>query len=192
MKEFLIFAIFLITSNLYAQSEFESPYLFTKEQKIEFLDSLNKYRDSLGVPKVQYSFQEDSLSRLRISSIFNHIDSIGEEEYKKDIIENQHHNWKQDWDNYDKNNVDSDTVLSEYAECTARLSRLYNSDDLVTRLFKGWKNSPAHWKEMMNPKYQYITLDCFIDNYRHIRLRKGYFSALVLFSKGVNQNTRGN
>jgi hypothetical protein len=192
MKKFLIFAMLLITLSLFAQSEPKTQHILNKEQKIRFLDSLNKYRIAGGLPIFKYSFQEDSLSRLRINTIFKHIDSIGETEYKKDIIEHQHHNWKEDWDNYDLKNVHKDTVISYYGECTARLHKLTEVDDMVNHLFQGWKNSKAHWNAMMSPEYEYITLHWlddsqYVNSDKPLYLRRGYFAALVLFSKDVNK-----
>lgn len=174
-----------------AQIQFKTGDVITTEDKLRFLDSLNKYRIEAGAPPVKYSFQEDSLARLRVSTIFRHIDSIGDQDWKKDVLEAQHYRFFEDIQQYDKSNVHPDTVLSWQGECTARLSKLYKIEDLVDELFHGWKNSPEHWKLMLDPKYEFIVLDWFIDNQRHPRLQKGYFAALVLFSKDVNQKRRG-
>lgn len=189
MKIFIV--MILSTVSMIAQSQFRTGDVITTEDKLRFLDSLNKYRIEVGAPPVKYSFQEDSLARLRVSTIFRHIDSIGDQDWKKDVLEAQHYRFFEDIQQYDKSNVHPDTVLSWQGECTARLSKLYKIEDLVDELFHGWKNSPEHWKLMLDPKYEFIVLDWFIDNQRHPRLQKGYFAALVLFSKDVNQKRRG-
>ena len=189
MKILISLLMILIAQSGMAHSNGYSDIEKWNADKLRFLDSLNTYRAIAGVPPLRYSFQEDSLAKLRVSSIYRHIDSIGEEEYKRDIIEHQHYNWEHDWHTYDKKNIHPDTVLSHYAECTARLSKLFEYDEMFDKLFQGWKNSSEHWKIMMSPKYEYITLHFALDNHKHLRLQKGYFAALVLFSKGVNQRS---
>jgi uncharacterized protein YkwD len=184
--------IFLGTMSLMAQSQYKTGDTITTQDKLRFLDSLNKYRILAGVEPLEYSFQEDSLAKLRTETIFKHIDSISEEEYKSDWMEHQHHRFIEDVRRYDKSNIHKDTVINWSAECSARISKLNNPDDLVDELFQGWKNSKAHWKMMLEPKFKYIVLDWFIDNQRHIRIRKGTISSLVLFSKRFNENSRGN
>jgi hypothetical protein len=189
MKKLIL--MILVSTSVFAQSNFKTGDVITTEDKLRFLDSLNKYRIEAGVQPLEYSFQEDSLARLRVGTIFRHIDSIGDQEWKKDIPEAQHYRFFEDIEQYDKINVHPDTVLSWQGECTARLSKLHNIKDLVDELFHGWKNSKEHWKIMLDPRFNYIVLDWFIDNQRHIRLQKGYFAALVLFNKDINHKKRG-
>ena len=187
MKTLIIFL--LLSTSLYAQSKFKTGDIITREDKLRFLDSLNKYRLEAGVPPLEYSLQEDSLARLRTTTIFNHIDSISEEEYDSDWLEHLHYKFIEDVRKYDKQLVHKDTVLNWSAECSARLSRLLYPDDLIDELFHGWKNSKEHWKVMLDPKFKYIVLDWFIDNQRTMRNRKGTFASLVLFSKRFNENS---
>ncbi len=188
----ITYIILFGTMSLMAQSQYKTGDTITTQDKLRFLDSLNKYRILAGVEPLEYSFQEDSLAKLRTETIFKHIDSISEEEYKSDWMEHQHHRFIEDVRKYDKSNVHKDTVINWSAECSARISKLNNPDDLVDELFQGWKNSKAHWKMMLEPKFKYIVLDWFIDNQRHIKLRKGTIASLVLFSKRFNENSRGN
>jgi hypothetical protein len=193
----LILIILLQVLVATAQSDIKTWKNINKADKIRFLDSLNLYRVLADVPLLQYSFQEDSLSRLRVHNIFRHVDSIGEIEFKKDIVENLHYHWQEDWDLYDRKNVHPDTVLSFYGECTARLGKLKEIDDMISELFHGWKNSPPHWEAMLSPDYQYITIDWiddsqYIDNGKPLPYRRGYFAALVLFSKDINKRRVGN
>ncbi len=188
----ITYIILFGSMSLMAQSQYKTGDTITTQDKLRFLDSLNKYRILAGVEPLEYSFQEDSLAKLRTETIFKHIDSISEEEYKSDWMEHQHHRFIEDVRRYDKSNIHKDTVINWSAECSARISKLNNPDDLVDELFQGWKNSKAHWKMMLEPKFKYIVLDWFIDNQRHIRQRKGTIASLVLFSKRFNENSRGN
>lgn len=190
MKHNIIWICFIILFGSIDLVAFgENPNSLSEADKLRFLDSVNSYRIIKGVPPLRYSFQEDSLSRLRVASIYRHIDSIGDDEWKKDISEAQHFRFFEDLDVYDKNNVHPDTVLSWQGECTARLGKLFKIDDWVEELFHGWKNSPEHWKMMLDSDFEYMTLHLYSDTHRHIRLRKGHFAALVLFSKERNQRS---
>lgn len=74
-----------------------------------------------------------------------------------------------------------------YGECSARLSRLSAPKDLVSELFNGWKNSKlGHWELKLSPDYETLSLSWFLDNQRHIRIRKGTFASQVLIKKAVN------
>ena len=190
MKTLLFFIV--LSTSLYAQSNLKTGDIITREDKLRFLDSLNKYRLEAGVPPLEYSLQEDSLARLRTTTIFNHIDSISEEEYDSDWLEHLHYKFIEDVRKYDKQLVHKDTVLNWSAECSARLSRLSYPDDLIDELFHGWKNSIEHWKVMLDPKFKYIVLNWFIDNQRTMRNRKGTFASLVLFNKRFNKNSERN
>ena len=185
-----MFLMIFVSTSVFAQSQFKTGDVITTQDKLRFLDSLNKYRIEAGVPLLEYSLQEDSLAKLRTTTIFNHIDSISEEEYKSDWMEHQHHRFIEDVRKYDKEFVHKDTVLNWSAECSARISKFNSPDDLVNEIFQGWKNSKAHWKMMLEPKFKYIVLNWFIDNQRHIRLRKGTIASLVLFNKRFNENSR--
>jgi uncharacterized protein YkwD len=190
MKNLIL--MILVSTSVFAQSQFKTGDVITTEDKLRFLDSLNKYRIEAGVPALEYSFKEDSLARLRTTTLFKHIDSISEETYNSDIMEHNHFNFLEDIKRYDKKNVHPDTVLNWSAECSARLNRLSYPNDLIDELFHGWKNSKEHWKIMLDPRFKYIVLDWIIDNQRHIRIRKGTFASLVLFNKRFNENSRGN
>ena len=187
MKNLIL--MILISTSVFAQSKFKTGDVITTKDKLRFLDSLNKYRIEAGVQPLVYSFQEDSLARLRTTTIFNHVDSISEEEYTSDWLEHLHYKFIEDVRKYDKQLVHKDTVLNWSAECSARLSRFSYPDDLIDELFHGWKNSKEHWKVMLDPKFKYIVLNWFIDNQRTMRNRKGTFASLVLFNKRFNENS---
>lgn len=186
MKTFLL--MFFISTSVFAQSQFKTGDTITTEDKLRFLDSLNKYRIEAGVPVLEYSFQEDSLARLRTRTVFNYIDNISEDEYKLNSLENLHFNFVEDIKKYIIENIHEDSVLYWSAECSARLSKLNQADDLVNELFHGWKNSKEHWKVMLDDRYTSISLNWFIDNQRHIRIRKGTFACLVLFDKKITKS----
>jgi hypothetical protein len=189
MKQIIIF-LFAITS-VFAQSQFKTEDIISTQDKLRFLDSLNKYRELAGVKPLEYSFQEDSLAKYRTSTIFNHLDSISEEEYKSNITEHQHHSFFEDIIKYESKHIHVDTVVNWSAECSARLSKYNQPDDMVNELFQGWKNSKAHWSIMLDSRFEYIVFDWFCDNQRHIRERKGTIASIVLFSKKLVKSKRG-
>ena len=185
MKTLLL--ILLSTVSLFAQSQFKTGDVITTEDKLRFLDSLNKYRIEAGVPALEYSFQEDSLARLRVNTLLNHVETLSDEEYKSDWQNHLHFNLRKDIKAYDKSNVVIDSFINMYGECAARLSRFSDTDNMVDKLFQGWKNSKPHWELMLNPNYKTISLFWFIDNHREIRIRKGTFASLVLLKKAKEE-----
>lgn len=185
-----LFLMILVSTSVFAQAQFKTGNIITTEDKLRFLDSLNKYRIEAGVPALEYSFQEDSLARLRTRTVFNYIEQIGEDEYKLNPLENLHFNFVEDIKKYIIENIHEDSVLYWSAECSARLSKLNQADDLVNELFHGWKNSKEHWKVMLDDRYTSISLNWFIDNERHIKIRKGTFGSLVLFKKDMTKKAK--
>lgn len=185
MKTFIL--MLFATASLFAQSQFKTGDVITLEDKLRFLDSVNKYRVLAGVKPLVYSFEEDSLARLRVRTLFNHIETLTEEEYQADWKNHGHFNLRKDIKDYDHNNVVIDSFIQMYGECSARLSRLSAPEDLVKELFNGWKSSKlGHWELMLSPDYETLSLSWFLDNQRHIRIRKGTFASLVLIKKAVN------
>jgi len=178
MKKFIM--LLLVSTSLFAQTSFKTGDVITTEDKLRFLDSLNKYRELAGVKPLKYSFRQDTLAAMRTETIFNHIESVTEEEYKSNWLEHLHFNLRDDIKKFDKKHIPIDSFINMYGECSARLSKLNSSEDLVSELFNGWKNSKLHWECMLNPNYEYIALNWFKDNQRHIRERKGTIASLVL------------
>lgn len=185
MKIFIV--MILSTVSMIAQSQFRTGDVITTEDKLRFLDSVNKYRILAGVPPLKYSFQDDSLARLRVKTLFNNAESLTEEEYQSDWQNHGHFNLRKDIKDFDRNNVPIDSFIQMYGECSAKLSKLIEPDDLISQLFDGWKNSKlGHWDLMLSPDYETLSLSWFLDNQRHIRIRKGSFASLVLIKKAVN------
>jgi uncharacterized protein YkwD len=170
-----------------AQGQINIGGVIRSEDKLRFLDSLNKYRIEAGVPALEYSFQEDSLARLRVNTLFNHVESLSEEDYKSDWQNHLHFDLRKDIKAYDKSNVVIDSFINMYGECAARLSRFSDTDDMANKLFQGWKNSKPHWELMLSPNYKTISLFWFIDDQRELRLRKGTFASLILLKKAKEE-----
>ena len=164
-------------------------YTLTASDKLRFLDSLNYYRAKSGVPLLKYSFQEDSLAKLRVVTIYRHIDSLHKADIKYDYLKELHFRYDEDILSYDKKNVHPDTVLAWQGECSAHLSRFKSSSDWTMDLFNGWKNSPAHWEMLMESKYEYAVLHLYSDTDRYFKFRLGSIASLVLFSKGINKKS---
>jgi uncharacterized protein YkwD len=153
--------------------------------KLRFLDSINKYRVKKGIAPLTYSFQDDKLARIRVRSIYKHIDSISDAEYKLNYLEHLHYKFEKNLISYDNKYINKDSIITAAGECAAGLpkSTLIVRTDLVNTIFQGWKNSPAHWKEMMCPDYTYMVLHWHIDKKREYDLQKGGIFSLVLFNK---------
>ncbi len=183
MKKLIL--LVLLSTSMLAQSQFNTGDTITAIDKLRFLDSLNKYRTLAGVKPLQYSFRQDSLAKIRTETIFNRIDSITEDDYKSEILSHMHFNLRKDIKRFDKSHIPVDSFIQMYGECSARLNKLNVCKDLISELFNGWKNSKEHWEIMLDPNYEYISLNWFIDNHRHIRLRKGTIASLVLIKYDI-------
>lgn len=187
MKKLMFFILITMSQFVLAQGQFKTGDIITTEDKLRFLDSVNKYRVLAGVKPLVYSFEEDSLANLRVKTLFNHADTLTEEEYQADWKNNGHFNLRKDVKDYDRSNVVIDSFIHMYGECSARLSRLSAPEDLVSELFNGWKSSKlGHWELMLSPDYETLSLSWFLDNKRNIRMRKGTFASLMLVKKAVN------
>jgi uncharacterized protein YkwD len=153
--------------------------------KLRFLDSINKYRVKKGIAPLTYSFQDDKLAKIRVRSIYKHIDSISDAEYKLNYLEHLHYKFEKNLISYDNKYINKDSIITASGECVAHLGKmnLIVRTDLVNTIFQGWKNSPAHWKEMMCPDYTYMVLHWHIDKKREYDLQKGGIFSLVLFNK---------
>ena len=179
--------IFLYVPYQYVNAQETDGHVLTEYDKLRFLDSLNYYREKSGVPLLKYSFQEDSLAKLRVATIYRHIDSLHNADVKYDYMEELHFRFDEDIKSYDKNNVHRDTVLAWQGECSAHLSRFKTSSDWTMDLFNGWKNSPAHWEMLMESKYEYAVLHLYSDTDRYFKFRLGSVASLILFSKAINK-----
>jgi uncharacterized protein YkwD len=155
------------------------------EDKLRFLDSVNKYRIRKGIAPLTYSFQDDKLARVRVRTIYKHIDSISDEEYQSNNLQHLHYKFEKNLISYDNKYINKDSIITAAGECVAHLGKmtLIVRSDLVNKVFQGWKNSPAHWKEIMCPDYTYIVLHWHIDKKREYDLQKGGIFSLVLFNK---------
>jgi uncharacterized protein YkwD len=155
------------------------------EDKLRFLDSVNKYRIQKGVAPLVYSFHDDKLARYRVKTIYKHIDSISDQEYLSNYMTHLHYKFEKNLIAYDNKYIHRDSIITAAGECVARLDKmsLIVRSNLVNNIFQGWKNSQAHWKEMMCPDYTYIVLHWHIDKKREYDLQKGGIFSLVLFNK---------
>ena len=159
MKQLIIF-LFAVTS-AFAQPQFKTGNHITNEDKLRFLDSLNKYRKMYGIHESKYSFAYEEISSIRISTIRKHIKNIGYEECKKDIRKHLHYNFMEDFCKFNISDLPSDTKFGWKGECTISANNGYVIEkkfDIITEIFKAWKESQDHWCNMLDPDFKYITL----------------------------------
>lgn len=151
----------------------------TLEDKQNFLQELNRYRREAGVGELSYAFEADTLARLRLNTINDRLDSVGEN-WHDEWLENLH--WKSDRDfcRYNVENVPQDTTITWTGECSARLGLYHMRMTFWNVLFNGWKNSKEHWKLMMEPELKYIAIGWKKGN--------GLIGVLVMFDKEPRKN----
>lgn len=186
----ILIALLLNTTCIFAQNNTTSRFKnFTVDtirevDKLRFLDSINKYRIEKGIAPVTYSFHDDKLAKFRVKTIFKHIDSINEQEYQKNPVYHLHYNFEKNVRSYENKYVPMDSVITRGGECSARYDKRLPVFDIVKDVFEGWKNSPEHWAQMMNPDFTYIVLAWYVDK-RDYEKQKGTVVSLVLFNKLV-------
>ena len=186
----ILIALLLSTTCIFAQNSSIKVNNFTDDtirtvDKLRFLDSVNKYRIQKGIAPLKYSFHDDKLAKIRVRTVYKHIDSIPYEEYKSNYLQHLHYKFEKNLIGYENKYVPMDSVITAAGECAAGLPKItfIIRVDLVNEIFQGWKNSPAHWKEMMCPDYSYFVLHWHIDKKRDYDLQKGAVVSLVLFNK---------
>jgi uncharacterized protein YkwD len=186
----ILIALLLSTTCIFAQNSSIKVNNFTDDtirtvDKLRFLDSVNKYRVQKGIAPLKYSFHDDRLAKIRVRTVYKHIDSISDEEYKSNYLQHLHYKFEKNLIGYENKYVPMDSVITAAGECAAGLPKItfIIRTDMVNKIFQGWKNSPAHWKEMMCPDYTYIVLHWHIDKKRDYDLQKGAIVSLVLFNK---------
>jgi len=159
MKRLIIF-LFAATS-VFAQTQFKTGDMITTQDKLRFLDSLNKYRNMYGIPELKYSFKYEGISVNRIETIRTHIKKIGYEECRKDIRKHLHINFMEDFCKFNINTLPEDTTFTWKGECTLSVNNGYVLEkklDIITEIFTAWKESQDHWCNMLDPDFKYIAL----------------------------------
>lgn len=170
MKNIIIVLVMTVSVPLFSQ---------TLEDKQNFLQELNRYRREAGVEELSYAFEADTLARLRLNTINDRLDSVGEN-WHDEWMENLH--WKSDRDfcRYNVENVPQDTTITWTGECSARLGFYHMRMTIWKVMFDGWKNSKEHWKLMMEPELKYIAIGWKKGN--------GLIGVLVMFDKEARKN----
>lgn len=156
--------LLIISTSLFAQSQ--STISLTKEDKLRFLDSLNKYRKIAGSPESQYSFTYEKISTIRINTLRKYLKTISLKKCEANPRKYLHYNFDKDFNLFKLKEFKKDTTIGWHGECTyALLTNNLNKKDLVNELFNGWKSSKDHWNNMIDPDFKYITLELeFKDN----------------------------
>ncbi len=159
MKHFIIF-LFTATS-VFSQSQFKTGDIITAQDKLRFLDSLNKYRKMYGIHESKYSFTYEEISSIRISTLRKHIQEVTYEKCKDSVRKHLHYNFMEDFCKFNISNLPLDTKFGWKGECTYAVDNNYiilKKKDLVSELFTAWKESPDHWNNMLDPDFKYISL----------------------------------
>ena len=164
----------------------------TLEMKMEFLALVNAERAKAGIRPYKYSFEADTLAKRRNQTVMTLIytsDSVEKSrEMRMTMEETLHYQADSDFVWFNREIVPQDSTSTWRSECAG--SMIYpetkdysDSHFLVYDLFNGWKNSPDHWKMIMEPKLQYMALSWSNKTGRII-------SHLVIFDKKARENPK--
>lgn len=176
MKKIIVLLL-ILASPLFAKVENSNfKNLLTQTEKQIFLDSLNKYRLAKGLKKVQYSIDAERLSKIRTQTIYKHLKGLDSSEFVNNYRSHLHFGLYNDY-------LDFNTKLELYGNYKMPIV-LENVifiprkevEDLLSKCFEGWKNSPGHWGAMMSEDIDHISL--IID-----KNDLGIIADLILFDK---------
>lgn len=169
MKNAIFIVLFLLIpmkSESAVKTKKEKPidstyFHLTKEDKLRFLDSLNKYRREIGSPELEYSFSHEELSSMRVNTIVNYVNEITYEECKTDFRKYLHYGFRKDFKTYNLRRLSSDTTFKWKGECVFICNKMevFKGKDLVLELFNAWKSSEDHWNNMLDPDFKMVALD---------------------------------
>jgi uncharacterized protein YkwD len=173
MKKFVII-LFLFATSLFAQNSSENKTIITLEDKMEILDSLNKYRVEAGLSPFRYSFEYENLSRQRTQSIKEHLDTLSKELFMSDSRKALHFNFKKDICFFNSVNLPNNVKFGLKGECSAIIPPYIENEECVEKFFNGWKNSQPHWEAIMNEEFTFVTIDW-------IETKNGIVASLNLF-----------
>lgn len=182
MKKLIVILILLVTP-LFAQKQKENfKKVFTQNEKMMFLDSVNKYRIKKGIHPVSYFPDAERLSNLRIKTVHKHVKEVFKqktiEEFFEDKLEHLHYNIVWDFHSFKFHlKEQKKDYMFNPAECIALFFQ--KEDNMVEALFNGWKGSPSHWNGMMDESYDNIALEMKETD-------QGLIGCLILFEKFNN------
>lgn len=176
----LVTLLMLFTSSLSStERKQKSAYVVSISDKISSVDSINKYRNELGLEPLTYDVETEKLSIIRTSSIYTHLkslESLEPDEFKKNISKHLHFQSHYDQLSFHIKLVRSKSkyTMPFAMENVAFLGGYMDSVHLI--MFKGWKNSSEHWDAMMSSSVHSITMD-----FKNTDI--GIIGNMILFSK---------
>jgi uncharacterized protein YkwD len=158
MKKMFVLLSFIIGFSFLNTKEISSEELVSMQEKLVLLDSINKYRNELGLKNLQYSVEVEKLAKIRTKTISNHLKSIDQSEYVKNYIPHLHYGFFEDCLDF-KTRLDlynNKFTITRPMENVCHLTT--KSNNLINISFKGWKNSPSHWEGMMSEGIDHISV----------------------------------
>lgn len=131
--------------------------LFPTQEKMILLDSINKYREEIGLKKLKYSIDGEKLANIRVNTIYNSIKNMDSSKFVNNYKTELHTGLYEDY-------LDFNTKLELYGnykmpfvlENVIFIPKKIN--DMIVKCFHGWKGSKGHWEAMMSESVDHISL----------------------------------
>lgn len=131
--------------------------LISIQEKMILLDSINKYREEVGLKKLKYSVDGEKLANIRVETIYNNIKNMDSSKFVNSYKTQLHAGLYEDY-------LDFNTKLELYGnykmpivlENVIFIPKKIN--DMIVKCFHGWKGSEGHWEAMMSESVDHISL----------------------------------
>jgi len=175
MKKLLILSLCFFMKQVVCSQDLVS----MKDKRI-FLDSMNLYRSELGLKKVRYSVEVETLAKIRTKTIYNHLKTLTQREYKKNYRIHLHEGFGMDAHSYTSSLRVQRSGFNAGAIAENVIHFVGYTNDLIPLSFEGWKNSPDHWVEMMDKNIDHISL-------HFEKFDNGILAVMILFVKSTNR-----
>jgi hypothetical protein len=171
--------IFCISSLLATDRKNHIAYTVSIRDKLSIVDSINKYRNELGLEPLAYDVDMEKLPITRTSSIYAHLkslESLESDEFKKNISKHLHFQFHYDQLSFHIKLVRSKSKYTMPFAMENVAFLVGHADNVHLIMFEGWKNSPGHWNAMMSSSVNFITM-----NFASTDI--GNIGDMILFSK---------
>ncbi len=168
----------------------------TMEDKMCILELINDARISAGIRPYKYSMEADTLAKRRnqtVNDLYTKEHTSRYDRFKSEESDSfLHYIVDVDVRWYNMEVVPQDTTITFFSECAAlvtdKIGPMRYGGNLINICFYGWKNSPGHWKDIMDPSFQYMAIQWSTYNSGDGGI--DYVIHIVLFDKRARINPK--
>ena len=159
---YLSVPIFCISSLFITDKKNYTAHTVSIRDKLSIVDSINKYRNGLGLEPLAYDVYIEKLPIIRTTSIYTHLKtlkSFESDEFKKNISKHLHVHFHYDQVSFRIKLLRSKSKYTMPFAMENISFLVGHADNVHLIMFEGWKNSPGHWNDMMSSSVNSITMN---------------------------------